>query len=270
MPKAAINGIELYYESHGEGQAVVFAHGAGGNHLSWWQQVPAFAPNYRCVTFDHRGWGASIEPANGPGRAAFVEDLKQLLDHLGLERAFLVAQSMGGRACLGFAVAYPERTLGLVLGDTTGGAVDPALTEVQQNTPPPPEGLLRMLSAGTLEQHPNRAFLYSQISGLNPPRPNAPASNASANNAPASNDGPTSADLVRQPVPTLLIVGEEDAIAPPAAMRALQGLMPHARLEVVSGAAHSTYFEQPAEFNRLVGDFFAQVLTGSAAVVADN
>ena len=53
-------------------------------------------------------------------------------------------------------------------------------------------------------------------------------------------------------------------------MRALQGLMPHARLEVVSGAAHSTYFEQPAEFNRLVGDFFAQVLTGSAAVVADN
>ena len=125
MPKASVNGIELYYESHSEGPAIVFAHGAGGNHLSWFQQVPTFSKNYRCITFDHRGWGDSIEIPNGPGRNAFVEDLKQLLDYLEVERIFLVAQSMGGRTCLGFAVAYPERTLGLVLGDTTGGAVDP-------------------------------------------------------------------------------------------------------------------------------------------------
>ena len=260
MPKASVNGIELYYESHGEGPAIVFAHRAGGNHLSWFQQVPSFSKNYRCVTFDHRGWGDSIEIPNGPGRNAFVEDLKQLLDYLEVERTFLVAQSMGGRACLGFAVAYPERTLGLVLGDTTGGAVDPALEEAQKGLPSPLEGLLRMLSASTVERHPNRAFLYSQISGLNPPRANATA----------SNDGPSRADLARHPVPTLLVVGEEDLIAPPAAMRALQGLIPGSRLEVVPGAAHSTYFEQPAEFNRLVGDFFAQVMADSAAATVDN
>ena len=119
MPKAPINGIELYYETHGEGPAIVFAHGAGGNHLSWWQHIPSFVNDYRCITFDHRGWGVSVEPPGGPGRTAFVEDVKQLLDHLGVEQTFLVAQSMGGRACLGFALANPERTLGLVLGDTT-------------------------------------------------------------------------------------------------------------------------------------------------------
>ncbi|MCH8282189.1 MAG: alpha/beta fold hydrolase, partial [Chloroflexi bacterium] len=96
MPQAPVNGIELYYESHGEGPAIVFAHGRGGNHMSWWQQVPAFREEYRCITFDHRGWGASPDSANPRGRSAFVEDLTGLLDHLGVDRTFLVAQSMGG------------------------------------------------------------------------------------------------------------------------------------------------------------------------------
>ena len=64
MPFASINGVDLCYESHGSGPAIVFAHGRGGNHLSWWRQVPAFSANHRCVTFDQRGWGLS----EGPGR----------------------------------------------------------------------------------------------------------------------------------------------------------------------------------------------------------
>src|SRR6185369_8792766 len=124
MPFAAVNGIQLYYESHGTGPAVVFAHGRGGNHLSWWQQVPAFAAKYRCITIDHREFGQSKEVPGGPGRAAFVEDLRGLLDHLEIPEACLVGQSMGGATCLGFAVAYPQRTRALVLADTSGGIVD--------------------------------------------------------------------------------------------------------------------------------------------------
>ncbi len=261
MPKAPINCIELYYETHGEGPAILFAHGAGGNHLSWWQQVPAFSSDYRCITFDHRGWGVSVEPPGGPGRAAFVEDLKQLLDQLGVEQIFLVAQSMGGRACLGFALAYPERTLGLVLGDTTGGASDPALVEAMQGAPAPGPGLSRMLAQTTIERRPELAFLYSEISGLNPPRPATPAGN---------DGGPTGVDLQKLTIPTLLIVGEEDAIAPVKVMQALQGLIPNSRLEIGPGAAHSTYFEQPTEFNRLVKDFFAKVSVGTMSVTADD
>ena len=64
MPKAPVNGIDLYYESHGSDSAptIVFAHGRGGNHMSWWQQVAAFSGEYRCITFDHRG-GEPLLPA---------------------------------------------------------------------------------------------------------------------------------------------------------------------------------------------------------------
>jgi 3-oxoadipate enol-lactonase len=50
MPFATLNGIDLYYETHGSGPALVFTHGGGGNHLSWWQQVPAFSQHYTVVT----------------------------------------------------------------------------------------------------------------------------------------------------------------------------------------------------------------------------
>src|SRR6266852_83785 len=100
MPYAAVNGIRLYYESHGDGPAIVFAHGAGGNHLSWWQQVPAFQNRYRCITFDHRAFGLSLD-AEGGGRAQFAADVVALLDKLEVDRFFLVAQSMGGRTAAG-------------------------------------------------------------------------------------------------------------------------------------------------------------------------
>src|SRR5512143_3513013 len=113
MPFVTAGAIQMYYEVHGPdpgtAPAVVFAHGAGGSHLSWWQQVPHFSRRYTCITFDHRGFGQSIEPEGGPGGAAFVEDLRALLDHLHIERASLVAQSMGGWTCLGFTLRYPRR-----------------------------------------------------------------------------------------------------------------------------------------------------------------
>ena len=265
MPQAPVNGIELYYESHGEGPAIVFAHGRGGNHMSWWQQVPAFREEYRCITFDHRGWGASSDSANPRGRSAFVEDLGGLLDHLGVDRTFLVAQSMGGLTCLGFALAHPQRVMGLVLGDTTGGVGDPAVMEAIRDVNPPAGGLGRTLSAGFIDQHPDMAFLYQQIEGLNPELPVNEIS-------PAFRDpsGPQAADLAGFKVPTLLIVGEEDLIFPPKVIRATHELIPGSRLEVVPGAAHSTHLEKPQVFNRLINEFLVQVNAASpAAATAD-
>ena len=54
MAFADVNGVSMYYEVHGEGPSVVFAHGSGGNHISWWQQIPYFSKYYKCVIFDHR------------------------------------------------------------------------------------------------------------------------------------------------------------------------------------------------------------------------
>jgi len=249
MPKAQMNGIELYYEVHGTGPAVVFAHGAGGNHLSWWQQVPAFARQYQCIIFDHRGFGQSPDTPNGPGSQAFAGDLRKLLDHLHVDRAALVAQSMGGRTCLGFTLAHPERAQALVMADTTGGFGDARMAQMRADLEKQLAGTTspRTYAPSFMQEHPRRAFLYEQIRALNPPRQDTPG------------PGPTAEQIRAMRTPTLLIVGEEDVIAPPAMMEAFQQYIPNARLRRVAGSGHSVYFETPDEFNRIVLEFLAEV-----------
>jgi 3-oxoadipate enol-lactonase len=254
MPKTQVNGINFYYEVHGDGPVIVFAHGAGGNHLSWWQQVPVFARQYRCLTFDHRGFGQSPDVADGPGSQAFVEDLKQLLDDLKIERVSLVAQSMGGRTCLGFTLAYPDRVQALVLADTTGGFADAHMTQLRaegEAAQAGPNQLPRTYARHFPEEQPAQAFLYEQIRTLNPPRREA------------SVPGPTAEQVQAIRTPTLLIVGEHDVIAPPALMKIFQGYVPHARLAEVAGAGHSVYFEKPEAFNRNVLEFLKDVVAPS-------
>ena len=265
MPKAAINGIELYYESHGDGPAIVFAHGRGGNHMSWWQQVGRFSGEYRCVTFDHRGWGQSKAPYGSPLREHFASDLTALLDHLGIERAFLVAQSMGGFCCLEFALANPDRTLGLVLADTTGGVASPGVLDAIRQTPPPPEGPARSLAASFILEQPTLTFLYQQIGNLNPERGEDGVIPGFRRE-----DGPGEAAFADWRVPTLLVVGEEDAIFPPNVIRETQKVIPGSRLEVVPGSAHSAHFEQAEGFNALLAEFCREALASreDPAVIA--
>src|SRR4051794_27582915 len=121
MATLRIDGFELYYEVHGEGYPLVFAHGVGGNHASWFNQIPAFTDRYKMVVFDHRGFGNSRDAANGPGRSRFVADLLALFDHLKIEQAGVIAQSMGGGTCSHFTWKHPERVKALVLADTLVG-----------------------------------------------------------------------------------------------------------------------------------------------------
>ena len=143
----------------------MFAHGAAGNHLSWWQQVPAFSREFTCITFDHRAFGVSHNAPGSPGMRAHVEDLQGLLDHLGIQAAHLVAQSMGGFTCLVFAARYPERTISLVVADTPGGLNDPVLLEMRREQRQagrvPTEPATRAISQGFRERHPEMAHLYT-------------------------------------------------------------------------------------------------------------
>ena len=137
--------------------------------------------------------------------------------------------------------------------------------EAIRDVNPPAGGLGRTLSAGFIDQHPDKAFLYQQIEGLNPELPSNEISSAFRDPS-----GPQAADLAGFKVPTLLIVGEEDLIFPPKVIRATHQLIPGSRLEVVAGAAHSTHLEQPQVFNRLVKEFLVQVGAASpAAATAD-
>src|SRR5262252_16290 len=132
------DGFRLYYEDMGgAGPVLLFLHGAGGNHLSWWQQVPVFAEEYRCITADQRGFGQSPDVPGGPGPAVLA-----LLDHLGIARAAVVAQSMGGWAAVGAGVRAPERFWAIVLANTVGNLTNDAIAAVRQrlaaSSPPRP------------------------------------------------------------------------------------------------------------------------------------
>jgi 3-oxoadipate enol-lactonase len=249
MPHAKINGIDLYYETHGAGAALVLAHGGGGSHMSWWQQVPAFADNYQVVTFDHRGFGHSQEAADGPGANAFVEDLRGLLDHLGIEKATLVGQSMGGWTVLGFATTYPHRAHSLVLCDTTAGMDDADVHAEQKRIAGRASGGLipRAFAPDFGEREPALHFLYSEINRLN----NLPEKLlAGLFHLRFSPD-----QLVQHRIPTLMIWGEQDMLIPASAMELMKRRVPHARTALVRGGGHSVYFEKGAEFNSILSDF---------------
>ena len=248
MSSAQINGIDLHYQSYGEGEAIVFAHGAGGNLLSWWQQIPFFSQRYRCVAFDHRGFGHSYDVPNGPGANAFVDDLRGLLDHLEIESAHLVAQSMGGRTMLGFAVAHPHRVRSLVMADTVGGMNVAEVLEEQrawadkQAANPAANGEIGFRAVAPLfvQRNPNLANLYLQVSRTNPPRHTPPGGMPS---------GPGAAELANLKVPTLFFVGEDDQLSPPPVIEAGARAIPGATLLRVPEAGHSVYFEKPDIFN---------------------
>src|SRR5258705_13869203 len=115
------DGFRLYYEdTGGSAPAILFLHGAGGNHLSWWQQVPVFAEEYRCITVDQRGFGQSPDVAGGPGPPPLGTDGIAPLDHLRIARAPPLAPSMGGRAAGGAAPRTPRRFWGVVLANPGG------------------------------------------------------------------------------------------------------------------------------------------------------
>jgi 3-oxoadipate enol-lactonase len=257
MPTVTTGGADLYYESHGSGPALVFAHGAGGNHLSWYQQVPVFRERYTCITFDHRGFGRSLDPRPVEERPRFDEDLAALIEHLGLDEVRLVAQSMGGWTALGYAVTHPERVKALVMADTAGGLTSPELDAVRARALER-RGNLPLLggaiSQGFRQREPRAAFLYEQIFALNPPREQALGSGTPMNRLPVSTE---QAAALRMPV--LFIEGEEDVLIPPDVIRVAHTLIPGARLEMVPDAGHSVYFEKPDDFNRILDAFLREV-----------
>lgn len=261
MPRLSRPNCELYYEDVGEGPAIVFAHGAGGNHLSWWQQIPVFRGRYRCVSFDHRGWGQSIEQPGGPGRKGFIDDLLALLDELGIERAALVAQSMGGWTCLGAAVRAPERVAALVMADTIGGLstdeIAPIVAKARDRMRDAGLGALAY-DANLRERDPVRAYLYDEVMALNPPRDPSLLQDLSA-------IAPSAEDVAKLEMPVLWVVGSNDPLIPPEAVRLAHGLVEGSQYFEQPDTGHSVYFERPEEFNARLGSFLAGAGWGDGA-----
>lgn len=234
------SGAEIYYQAHGAGPAVVLAHGIGGNHALWYGQIDTLSRSNRVILFDHRGFGQSRD-LDGRGRDAFVEDLTALLDHLGVDRAALVGQSMGAGTCIGFAHQAPERVAALAICDSLHGVVESeavkAIMDVARANTAAMDQIDRVLGAGAPR---DLAMLYRQISGFNAMDRHSLTGRFTARPA---------ADLAGKGFPILFLCGTEDVIFPIEAMRLVQEEVEGSFLVEINDVGHSAFLEAPVQFN---------------------
>ncbi len=245
----------LYFEIYGEGDPVILCHGLGGNHAIWYQQIPVLARYYRIITWDQRGFARSSNHAGKSGPMATTEDLRVLLDHLKIESAHLIGQSMGGWAVMGFALDAPERTRSLVLADTIAGIFTPGIADAFDAAikarPSPqtlPFGRHPAIGLQLTQHHIAQAFLYSQIGSIADPPPQDMLSILRKTTYPLDSVG-------KLEVPALFIVGSNDPYFSPAVIREAAAHLPGARVVEIPNTGHSPYFEAPELWNEAVLEF---------------
>ena len=129
MPKAHVNGINLYYEYQGSGLPVLFSHSFTSDCTMWSLQTPVFSKRYQFITYDIRGMGRSDSPAGPYSLDQHTEDLYQLVRHLGLSEFVLGGLSIGGMITVHFALAHQELLKGAIIADSAAARPDtPLLT----------------------------------------------------------------------------------------------------------------------------------------------
>ena len=238
----AVDGAALYWEAHGEGPAIVLAHGVGGNHAIWFRQFGPLSRANRVIAFDHRGFGRSID-RDWRGRAAFAEDLRALLYNLGNARALLVLQSMGGGTCVDFACRWPERVAALAIADSLHAIAEPEdvrplMDEARAATRDLGQ-IERVLGAKAREADPTLAILYAGINSFNATDRHS-LGGAFPIYAPEEIGGR---------FPVLFIAGVEDVLFPIEAIRRVQARVAGSFMVEVIDAGHSAFLERPTEFN---------------------
>jgi len=253
MPYVKSAGVEIYYESQGDGDAILFAHGAGGNAGIWFEQVAAFSDRYRCIAFDHRTFARSPADPASITPVQFRDDALAILDALDVERAHLVGQSMGGWTCLRLALDHPERVRSLTMSCTPGGLPNPTPTESARNLTRSDDrgtgGVMATMSRVTAA-NPSRMQLYQTINAFNT---RFSMTNLRSLTDPAYAVTPDAVAGIGQPV--LFLSGAEDPLFPSAQLAGYVTWFKDARLEIIRDAGHSPYFEQPEAFNALLAGF---------------
>jgi 3-oxoadipate enol-lactonase len=260
--------VGITHEERGQGPALLFLHGIGGDAACWRPQLEAFSDCYRALAWNMPGYGgsASLPEMTFP---ALAEALLRLLDRLDIARVHLVGHSMGGMVAQEFAATRPDRLRSLVLV-ATSAAFGRADGDWQR------EFLASRF--GPLDQGRSMADLASEIvAGLVGEAPD-PVGVAQAIRSMAEVPEATYRAalrclltfdrrdaLGRIEVPTLLLAGERDQTAPSAVVERMAARIPQARFLVLPRAGHLANLEQPLLFNWALRDFLAGVASEARA-----
>ncbi|MEM7016885.1 MAG: alpha/beta hydrolase [Pseudomonadota bacterium] len=245
------DGVNIYYEVHGEGTPILLSHGYSSTAQMWEPQLEALGKTHQLIAWDMRGHGQSDSPEDQSlySEAATVEDMASILDALEIEKAIIGGLSLGGYMSLAFNLKYPERVQALLLFDTGPGyKKDEARegwnkqaernaqkfeekglgalirsSEVLKSTHRSAEGLARA-ARGMLAQQDDR--IIQSLTGIN--------------------------------VPTLIVLGENDK----PYINATEYMtlkIPGAQKAIITDAGHASNIDQPEDFNRAVISFLEAI-----------
>jgi len=247
----------IYWESAGDGVPIVFCHGAGSCHLSFYKQVAGIASDRRrTITWDQRGYCNSTLTSGEMGISVSAEDLTNVLQAVGLsdKPLHLVGQAMGALVAAHWAIGHPERVLSLALWDGPF-AVSEDRRFLTWGLPPNDAGVqatrlnrvvghVRGVGADFRERDRAGTFLYQSLQVLGTDQPTYVDSFAAASAEPVPLEL-----LGALEAPVLIGRGEFDHVADAVSYEQLVDLLPNARLVVLGGCGHSPYFEEPDRWN---------------------
>jgi 3-oxoadipate enol-lactonase len=258
-----LNGVTIAYDRVGTGEPVLFLHGFPHSRAIWEPQLAGLACAASCIAPDLRGFGQS--EARGPfTMEQYADDAAALLDAERVSQSVVVGLSMGGYIAFAMWRRHPERIRGLVLADTRASADDATARERrlhlmelarQAGSAAVAEAMLpAMIGASTRKRHPQLVESLRRLMALASVEGICGALQAMLDRVDAT------ALLPHIHVPTLVVVGDEDSITPPAEAQRMAEALPRGHLEVIAEAGHLSSYERPAAFNRLLCEFLEQRL----------
>jgi pimeloyl-ACP methyl ester carboxylesterase len=274
MAMAKVDGIRLYYEEVGAGAPVVFVHEFAGDCRSWQPQLRFLARRYRCIAFNARGYPPSDVPEDPAqySQARAADDIKGIVDHLGIAKAHICGLSMGGYATLHFGLSYPERALSLTVAGCGYGSVVADRAAFQRDS----ESVARRFEqegmaavADVYAKGPTRVqFIDKDPLGWQEFQQQLAGGSAKGHALTLRGVQMTrpsvfelESRLERLDVPTLIVTGDEDepCLEPAIFMKRK---IPTAGLVVIPKSGHTINLEEPEAFNRALLDFLTAVDAG--------
>ncbi|MDZ4164782.1 MAG: alpha/beta hydrolase [Smithellaceae bacterium] len=252
LKHTTIDGLRLAYWTEQDKpdpakQNLLFVHGSGGDYSTWSDQFEGLSDIGNIFALDLPGHGQS-EGEGEEDAGAYAEWVIKAVETIGLHKPVAIGHSLGAAVCLALAHQKSCLVSGLVL--VGGGAELPVNPSLLEGLKTDPASVIAMAGVVALARG-NRERLSAAVSGqLGRARPEVLYRDFLA-----SSRFDMTALVLSLTLPTLVVCGLEDKLAPPALSRRLQEGIPGARLALIEGAGHFVMWEKPGEFNRTLGEF---------------